>query len=64
MRNSKDFFYCPIGYIGDILEDLGHPLTDSLASVNRLLRASPKDLSSIEEPQKWIQTVKTMRGLN
>ena len=51
------------GYIGDILEDLGHPLTDSLSSINRLLKLTPKELSSSEEPQKWIQVVTTMRNL-
>ena len=63
-RNFYRFYFFCSGYIGDIISDLGHPLTDSLASFNRLLKASPKDLPSIEEPQKWIQTVKTMRGLN
>jgi len=51
------------GYIGDILEDLGHPLTDSLSSLNRLLKLNPKELSSSDEPQKWIQVVTSMRNL-
>jgi len=61
--NSTKQLYTDIGYIGDILEDLGHPLTDSLSSINRLLKLTPKELSSSEEPQKWIQVVTTMRNL-
>ena len=66
MYNKKKSHVYPSlfsGYIGDILEDLGHPLTDSLSSLNRLLKLNPKELSSSDEPQKWIQVVTSIRNL-
>ena len=54
-----------LGYLGDILEDLGHPLTESLKSLVLLLKLSAKDFaaSSAGEPQKLVSAVKEMRSL-
>ena len=50
------------GYLGDILEDLGHPLTEGLSSLSRLLRVSPKELRESKEPQRnLVSAIKQMR---
>ena len=52
------------GYLGDILEDLGHPLTESLSSLSRLLKLPAKDFrGTTEEPQKLVSAVKQIRQL-
>ena len=53
------------GYLGDILEDLGHPLTESLKSIVFLLKLSPKEFltSSSGQPQKLVSAVKEMRSI-
>ena len=53
------------GYLGDILEDLGHPLTESLKAIVFLLKLSPKDFfaSSSGQPQKLVSAVKEMRSI-
>ena len=51
-----------VGYLGDILEDLGHPLTEGLSSLSRLLRVSPKELSDSKEPQRnLVSAIRQMR---
>jgi hypothetical protein len=64
--NSTKQLYVDIGYIGDILEDLGHPLTDSLKSVVVLLKLPAKDFvaASSAEPQKLASIIKEMRSLS
>ena len=68
----KNFFFEKIttfffaGYLGDILEDLGHPLTENLSSLSRLLKLPAKDFNSTttsQEPQKLVTQIKTMRNL-
>ena len=57
--------YFILGYLGDILEDLGHPLTESLKSIVFLLKLSPKEFltSSSGQPQKLVSAVKEMRSI-
>ena len=64
--NSTKQLYVDVGYIGDILEDLGHPLTESLKSVVSLLKVPSKDFvsGSSGEPQKLVSAVKEMRSLS
>jgi hypothetical protein len=64
--NSTKQLYVDVGYLGDILEDLGHPLTESLKSVVFLLKLPAKDFaaSSSGEPQKLVSAVKEMRSLS
>ena len=57
-----------LGYLGDILEDLGHPLTDNLGCLSRLLRLPIKDVmssSASEERdfQKIFAQVQKMRNI-
>ena len=57
-----------LGYLGDILEDLGHPLTDNLGCLSRLLRLPIKDVmssSASEERdfQKIFTQVQKMRNI-
>ncbi len=46
--NSAKQLATDIGYLGDILEDLGHPLSDGLQAVLKLLRLPAKDF--------WVQS--------
>lgn len=64
-NNSTKQLYTDIGYLGDILEDLGHPLTEGLKSVSALLRLPPKEFgaASAQEPQKLVSAVRQMRNL-
>ena len=59
-------FFFLLGYLGDILEDLGHPLTDGLQSLVALLKLPPKDFtsSSSEYPPKLVSAVGAMRKIN
>ena len=50
-----------LGYLGDILEDLGHPLTEGLSSLSRLLKLPMKELQDSQEPQKLVSAVRQMR---
>ncbi len=52
-------------YLGDILEDLGHPLSDNLQSVLMLLKLPAKDfwVQSTGCPQKLVTTIRQMRNL-
>ena len=58
-----------LGYLGDILEDLGHPLTENLGCLSRLLRLPAKDFistslsNSEENSQKLVKQVQTMRNI-
>ena len=52
--NSAKQLATDIGYLGDILEDLGHPLSDGLAAVLKLLRLPAKDF--------WVQSTGKKRG--
>merc|ERR1712025_418612 len=61
--NSTKQLYTDIGYLGDILEDLGHPLTENLSSLSRLLKLPIRDLHDSEEPQKLVSAVKQMRSI-
>ena len=64
--NSTKQLYVDVGYIGDILEDLGHPLTESLKSVVSVLKVPLKDFvsGSSGEPQKLVSIIREMRSLN
>ena len=55
-----------LGYLGDILEDLGHPLTESLQSIVHLLKLAPKDYisGSSEHPPKLASAINAMRKIN
>ena len=55
-----------LGYLGDILEDLGHPLTEGLCSVVSLLKLLPKeyDAGSSEHPPKLVSTIGLMRKIS
>ncbi len=46
--NSARQLATDIGYLGDILEDLGHPLSDGIGAVLTLLRLPAKDF--------WVQS--------
>ena len=57
-----------LGYLGDILEDLGHPLTDNLGCLSRLLRLPIKDVMSSSDSeerdfQKIFAQVQKMRNI-
>ena len=57
-----------LGYLGDILEDLGHPLTDNLGCLSRLLRLPVKDAMSStaseeRDFQKIFAQVQKMRNI-
>ena len=54
------------GYLGDILEDLGHPLTDGLRSLVCLLRLPSKEYlsASTEHPQKLVSAISAMRKIS
>ena len=56
---------CFLAYLGDILEDLGHPLSDGLASVLELLRLSPSEYwtKSVGMPQKLVSDIRKIRNL-
>ena len=62
--NSTKQLYTDIGYLGDILEDLGHPLTEGLQSIVYLLKLQPKDYwtSSNDHPQKLVSAISKMRS--
>ena len=59
-------FFFILGYLGDILEDLGHPLTDGLQSLVALLKLPSKEYasSSSEYPPKLVSAVGAMRKIN
>ena len=61
--NSTKQLYTDIGYLGDILEDLGHPLTEELQTIVTLLKMPAKDFASASShsPQKLVSQVKLMR---
>jgi len=67
--NSTKQLYTDIGYLGDILEDLGHPLTENLGCLSRLLRLPAKDFistslsNSEENSQKLVTQVQKMRNI-
>jgi len=64
--NSAKQLHVDIGYLGDILDDLGHSLTEGLNSIVFLLKLTPKDYwsSSTDHPQKLVSTIRKMRNLN
>lgn len=64
--NSTKQLHVDIGYLGDILDDLGHSLTEGLISIVFLLKLTPKEYwtSSTEHPQKLVSTIRKMRNLN
>ena len=53
------------GYLGDILDDLGHSLTDGLMSIVFLLKLNPSEYwsRSTEHPQKLVSAIRRMRNL-
>jgi hypothetical protein len=60
------YYVSLVGYLGDILEDLGHPLTEGLSNLSKLLRLPIKDFTASatsQEPQKLVSTVKQMRNI-
>jgi hypothetical protein len=63
--NSARQLGIDIGYLGDILDDLGHPLSTDLSSASALLRIP---LAGFREesngyPSKIIQIIKSIRGI-
>jgi len=62
--NSGRQLAVDIGYLGDILDDLGHPLTSELSSTAVLLRLTrDKWVSEVEgHPQKVINMVAKLKG--
>lgn len=52
-------------YLGDILEDLGHCLSDGLKNILTLLKLPAKDywVASTGCPQKMVSTIRQMRNL-
>jgi len=63
--NSAKQLHVDIGYLGDILDDLGHSLTDGLMSIVFLLKLNPSEYwsRSTEHPQKLVSAIRRMRNL-
>ena len=55
-----------IGYLGDILDDLGHPLTQDLASVMALVKlpAASYKVDSAGYPSRLVAAIRSLRGLD
>jgi len=55
-----------IGYLGDILDDLGHPLTQDLASLMALLKlpSATYKVDSAGYPTRLVTAVRTLRGID
>ena len=52
-------------YLGDIMEDLGHPLSEGLPLILSLLKLPPCDywMESAGMPQKLVSTIRQIRNL-
>merc|ERR1711874_126805 len=64
--NSARQLAVDIGYLGDVLDDLCHPLTADLASLVVLLKL-PADLykmESVGHPARLVAAVRNLRGLD
>ncbi|XP_059098482.1 conserved oligomeric Golgi complex subunit 7-like [Tigriopus californicus] len=63
--NSTKQLACDVAYLGDILEDLGHCLSDGLKNILTLLKLPAKDywVASTGCPQKMVSTIRQMRNL-
>jgi len=64
-NNSARQLGVDIGYLGDILEDLGHPLTNELVSTSTLLKINQTNFKEESStcPVKVVQLVRAIRGL-
>jgi len=64
-NNSARQLAVDIGYLGNILEDLGHPLSPDLASVSKLLRLDVKDYKAeaVNHPSNISTLVKKIRNI-
>lgn len=65
-NNSARQLAVDIGYLGDILDDLGHPLSPELSNMATLLKlpASTFREASVGFPSKLVQTIRTIRGID
>eukprot|EP00095_Tigriopus_kingsejongensis_P003579 maker-scaffold140_size315649-snap-gene-2.23 protein:Tk03579 transcript:maker-scaffold140_size315649-snap-gene-2.23-mRNA-1 annotation:"conserved oligomeric golgi complex subunit 7" len=64
--NSNKQLACDVAYLGDILEDLGHSLSEGLRNILTLLKLPAKDywVASTGCPQKMVSTIRQMRNLS
>jgi len=65
-NNSAKQLGVDIGYLGDILDDLGHPLSPDLTNASALLKMPLANFSgeSSAYPAKSVQLVRTLRNIN
>jgi len=65
-NNSARQLGIDIGYLGDILDDLGHPLSSDLSSASALLRVAAPSFREESNgfPTKVVQMIKVIRAID